>query len=339
MSRNLDTEAPFQSLEGISGNAEDFANATSQFNFNDASSFEAPTRSSMPFPCQPEAHSASDSGITEADFAQSETARSRETVTPGVKSQSSATSSLASMFKEFLNRQGTTNDSIYEKCGIVFLGGTSPLTFALEELLQGKLTNLHDVGVNMSKQSFSQEGLAGPEQNTHPLHLLPQDIAHRDKKASTRELSTSASGKSNAPLSLRFYPLYSIVNKEEFLKLYEEQKLPWILLHTVCFVGATFCDQGVIHKTGFKKRWHTRRLYYDRAKILFDIGYETNKITLLQTVLMLTFWGPQMKSYWNPCSWVGFAVTIAESLDIHRLRSSAHMSPKDKGLLRRLWWT
>ena len=123
------------------------------------------------------------------------------------------------------------------------------------------------------------------------------------------------------------------------MDLYGKQKLPWILLHTVCFVGATFCDLSVIYNAGFKKRWHTRRLFYDRAKVLFEVGYKTNKIVLLQTVLMLTFWGPQMKSYWNPCSWVGFAVTIAESLGIHRLRISARMSPKDKGLLRRLWWT
>jgi hypothetical protein len=71
---------------------------------------------------------------------------------------------------------------------------------------------------------------------------------------------------------------------------------------------------------------------------VFDIGYETNKIVLLQSVLMLSFWGPQMRSYWNPCSWVGFGVTIAESLGIYRINTSTYMDTKRRSLLKRLFW-
>jgi hypothetical protein len=115
--------------------------------------------------------------------------------------------------------------------------------------------------------------------------------------------------------------------------------MPWILLHAVCFIGATFCDLSVIYKSSFKSRFHARRTFYDKAKVLFDVGYEVDKFTLLQTVIMLSFWGPQMKSYWTPCSWVGFGATIAESLGIHRATSSLHATGKDKSLVKRLWWS
>jgi Fungal specific transcription factor domain len=95
----------------------------------------------------------------------------------------------------------------------------------------------------------------------------------------------------------------------------------------------------VVHRAGYKSRLHARRLFYEKVKILFDLGYETDKIVLLQTVLLLTFWGPQMKSYWNPCSWIGFGVTIAESLGIYKSTTSANLRAADRSLLRRLWWT
>lgn len=248
-----------------------------------------------------------------------------------------ATNSLASMFEDFLDRRGDTNDGL--KCGIIFLGESSPLTFALEELTKGNLTNLHDVGFHLARQSTSEEGIAGPEQNNHPSHLSRHDIAYlRSKGAFDFPRADILSALVDAFLT-RFYPLYSIVNKAEFIRLYEQQKLPWILLHAVCFIGATFCDQSVIYRSDFKRRSQARQLFYDKAKVLFDVGYETNKIVLLQMVVMLTFWGPQMKNYWNPSSWVGFGVTIAESLGLHKSIGSTEMSRENKGLLRRLWWT
>ena len=251
-----------------------------------------------------------------------------------------ANSSLACMFEDFLERYGYPHEEMdLEKCGIILLGETSPLTFALKELRRDKRASMHDAGSHMSHLSQNNTGLAAPQRNAHPPHLGPSDITYLKSKGAfdfpRAEILSSFVG----AFLERFYPLYSIVDKIEFERLYEQQKLPWILLHSVCFIGASYCDQSDIYKSGFKSRWHARRMFYDKAKILFDIGYETNKIILLQTVLMLSFWGPQMKSYWNPCSWIGFAVTIAESLGIHKSNASVGMKSNDKSLLRRLWWT
>ena len=260
--------------------------------------------------------------------------------TTSVDRPKAANSSLACMFEDFLERYGYPREEMdLEKCGIILLGETSPLTFALQELRRDKRASMHDAGSHMSNLSQNNTGLAAPQRNAHPAHLGPSDITYLKSKGTfdfpRAEILSSFVG----AFLERFYPLYSIVDKIEFERLYEQQKLPWILLHSVCFIGASYCDQSEIYKSGFKSRWHARRMFYDKAKILFDIGYETNKIILLQTVLMLSFWGPQMKSYWNPCSWIGFAVTIAESLGIHKSNASVGMKSNDKSLLRRLWWT
>ncbi|TLD05640.1 hypothetical protein E2P81_ATG10474 [Venturia nashicola] len=54
---------------------------------------------------------------------------------------------------------------------------------------------------------------------------------------------------------------------------------------------------------------------------------------------MLSFLGPRMNSVYNACSWLDFAFTIAESMGIHRSTSSLGVSSKDKGRVKRLWWT
>jgi len=77
----------------------------------------------------------------------------------------------------------------------------------------------------------------------------------------------------------------------------------------------------------------------EKAKVLWSANYETDKFVLLETVLMLSFMGPQMNSVYNACSWLDFAFTIAESMGIHRSTSSLGVNSKDKGRVKRLWWT
>ncbi|KAK3703466.1 hypothetical protein LTR37_014456 [Vermiconidia calcicola] len=239
--------------------------------------------------------------------------------------------SLAAMFEDFVEKQGQTQDGGVPKVGVVFFSGSSPLTFALEELQRPEQASLYDPGLSTKDHVL--------QRNAHPAHMSLQDLAWLKSKGAFDAPSQDISEPLVAAFLDRFFPLYSIVDRDSFVQLHEQQKLPWILLHAVCFIGATFCDSSVVHKAGFKSRWHMRRLYYDKAKVMFDVGYETNRVTLLQTVLVLSFWGPQMQSYWNPCSWIGFAVTIAESLGINRYNPSAQVDARTKGLLRRLWWT
>ena len=84
---------------------------------------------------------------------------------------------------------------------------------------------------------------------------------------------------------------------------------------------------------------HTDNPTSEKAKVLWSANYETDKFVLLETVLMLSFMGPQMNSVYNACSWLDFAFTIAESMGIHRSTSSLGVNSKDKGRVERLWWT
>lgn len=243
--------------------------------------------------------------------------------------------SLKAMFERFLERQGQRIEDATDACGLIFLSGASPLTFALEEARGAHKDMLQDAETPL----IASDQTGRVESDNHPAHLTAPDIAYLKAKGAFERPKAEVLDCVRVAFMDRFYPLYSIVDPAKFTESCKAGTLPWILLHAFCFIGSTFCDPSVLHRAGFEDRWHARRQFYDRAKVLFDVGYETNKIVLLQSVLMLSFWGPQMKSYWNPCSWVGFGVTIAESLGIHRMGSSAHVDSARRGLLKRLFWT
>lgn len=242
-------------------------------------------------------------------------------------------SSLVEMFEAFLKSQ---SEGSPRRPGIVLLGEPSPLTFALGELQHTQDRGLHDVSGQINESTST----AVSEQDVHPSHLAECDIVYLKAKGAFDYPDNATFEPLFRSYIERFHPLYSIVRKDQFEKACHERRLPWIILHAVCFIGATFCDRVVIHQSGFKSRLEARLSYYEKAKVLFTLGYETDRIVLLKSILMLSFCGPHLQSYWNPGSWVGFGVTIAVSLGLHRVAGSVRThSKEDTSLLRRLWWT
>jgi hypothetical protein len=243
------------------------------------------------------------------------------------------------MFEEFLRRQGISDDERADKLGFVLLSESSPLTFALEDAQKGRSQRL-PADVPQAEKYPNRDILGSSlSEGHHPSHMTSHDIAYLQSKGAFDLPEPGVLEGLLHAFITRFHPLYSIVDIDDLQLLHRQQKLPWILLHAICLIGVTFCDATIIHQSSLKKRWSARRIFYNKAKAIFDLGYETNKIVLLQSALMLTFWGPHMKTYWNPSTWVHFATTIAASLGIHRSSGLAYHDPKDRRLLRRLWWT
>ncbi|KAJ5881349.1 uncharacterized protein N7529_000021 [Penicillium soppii] len=237
------------------------------------------------------------------------------------------------MFAEFLKWK---NERLFGQHGLILFGEPSPLTFALEDLPQDTMPKRQ---LHYSSESTNEShNLDTLQHDVHPSHLDTADIAYLQAKGAFVMPSEKTLEYFVTVFFTKFYPLYSIVEKEALKKALKIGKLPWILIHTVCFIGATFCDLPVIFKSGFDSRFEARKHYYTKAKLMFDTGYETGKVILLQSAIMLSFWGPHLQSYCNPCSWINIASTLAISLGLHRTATHSN-SPSDKGLLRRLWWT
>ncbi|KAL3429100.1 hypothetical protein BDV09DRAFT_190424 [Aspergillus tetrazonus] len=253
-----------------------------------------------------------------------------DSVLSTTSADSSDRQSLSCMFEDFLGRAGHEDLC---KAKLVLFGEPSPLTFALQ-LRRDPNSGLHDA----SQGILSSDTLTVVDENIHPKHLPQHDITCLEAKGAFIYPEAQIVDEVISVFLNRFYPLYSMVNPVDLRKAQQERKLPWILLHSICFIAMTFCDPPLIYKAGFVSRAQARQVYYDRAKALFDLNYENSKIILVKVAILLSFKGPQMDCYWNPCSWIEVGVTMAVAMGMHRKAVTANANSNDRGLLRRIWW-
>lgn len=240
--------------------------------------------------------------------------------------------SWSAMFDHFLNNRENRRDWI-DKCSITYLGESFPLAIVLGGLKDGSRPKLHHLGPPFP-------GAQGNDPfQSQPAHMLPEDLEYLRAKG---VFSLPEKAHLDALMSVfldHVYPLYPIFNRQEFIQQYKNDHLSLILTYAISFIAVTFASQSVLSLLGFHSRHEARSFFYKKAKALFDMGYETDKITILQSTFLLSFYGGGPNTYWNFYSWVSTAVTIAEAIGIHRSTIAIpNMQPQDKSLMRRLWW-
>lgn len=242
--------------------------------------------------------------------------------------------SWSAMFQHFLDGQEDNRRGTIDKCSITYLGESFPLALVLEGLQEGGRTKLHHAGPPLGQVQTPSEGY---HENGHPAHLLPEDMNCLHNKHALEYPDSTLYDELMQTFVDVVFPMYPIVNRDEFIAQYQGRQLPWILLQSACFAAATHCPVTVLSRAGFAGRRQARFLFYRKAKALFDTGYESNKIVILQSITLLSMWGGNPTNYWNFYSWISTAVTIAEGIGLHRSISGA-MEPRDRSLLRRIWW-
>ena len=118
------------------------------------------------------------------------------------------------------------------------------------------------------------------------------------------------------------------------------------------FIGVIFCSEETVAQIGEESRQDAKSLFYCRAKDIYDADFESNKLAVLQSLFLMSFWraGPLLEK--NTRHWLGAAISLAQSKGIHRsyvpdllidghmlrCRSSAAHYSQVK-LRRRLWWS
>ncbi|CAN9464385.1 unnamed protein product [Alternaria alternata] len=173
---------------------------------------------------------------------------------------------------------------------------------------------------------------------THPPGMRPEELAFLEAKQAFTAPPDEIVDALIGVFFERVFPLYPIVNPSELVLQHKTRRIPWILLHALCFMSATYCPLAMIHRAGFSTRTQARSAFYDKAKALFDMSYEGNKIIAVQVCIMMSFWGGGPSHYWNFYTWICTGVTIAETIGFHRSMAGANIASQDRSLIKRLWW-
>ncbi|KAM0490944.1 hypothetical protein ACHAP8_011082 [Fusarium lateritium] len=182
-----------------------------------------------------------------------------------------------------------------------------------------------------------------------PLFIRPppQHLDSRDMGYLSNKLCLSIPDAEFIDELLRVYinvvhPFLPIIDIEDYtgsiLNNNACNSISLLLFQAVNFASVTFVDFKFLQSKGYISRAAARKDFFDRVRILYSLNYESDRMTLIQSLLLLTNWydGPDDdKDTWY---WMGTALTNAQVGGLHRTPEHLRISPQEKRLRRRVWW-
>ncbi|KAK3672046.1 Transcriptional activator of fatty acid utilization [Recurvomyces mirabilis] len=155
-------------------------------------------------------------------------------------------------------------------------------------------------------------------------------------------------------------PVVPVINRTKFMRRYRDPKNPpsLLLLQAVLLAGSRVCSNPQLMDANGSTT-PAAMTFYKRAKALFDAGYEDDRVTIVQAlILMGWYWeGPEGKAPHdsdlvmtarsdlaadvtkNVFYWSRVAVIVAQGSGMHRSVEHSQLSRADKRLWKRIWWT
>jgi hypothetical protein len=83
------------------------------------------------------------------------------------------------------------------------------------------------------------------------------------------------------------------------------------------FIGVSLCSDAVLITTGFDNRYQAKEVFYQRAKDIYDSGWETDTVIKLQSLFLLSFWRGGPTEERDVRFWLGAAISLAQKKGMH----------------------
>ncbi|KAG5298364.1 cutinase transcription factor 1 alpha [Histoplasma ohiense] len=134
---------------------------------------------------------------------------------------------------------------------------------------------------------------------------------------------------------------YPILDRRDFACRYADPTNPpsFLLLQAVLFMGSGHCDVSVLKDAGFKSRYDARLALFKRTKALYDLDYESDKLTICQSLFLMSFWWNSPTDQKDTWHWLGNSISLALTIGMHRDTHNSDMSIRDQRLWKKIWWS
>jgi hypothetical protein len=115
-------------------------------------------------------------------------------------------------------------------------------------------------------------------------------------------------------------------------------QLSLLLFQAVIFAGAAFVDMHYLQELGFTTKKHAFENLFTRVKALFDLDYESDKFTVLQSLLLMIHWYDRPDDPKDGWHWIGVSSSFAFRIGLHRDPGKLEVAAAQRSLRKRLWW-
>ncbi|KAE8552807.1 hypothetical protein EYB25_004186 [Talaromyces marneffei] len=139
------------------------------------------------------------------------------------------------------------------------------------------------------------------------------------------------------------HPYMPLLDLEEFLQILARNDgthhISLLLFQAVMFAGTAFVDMEALRNAGYNNRKTARKIFFQRARLLYDFDYEVDRISLVQSLLLMTYWYETPDDQKDTWHWMGVSLSLAHTIGLHRDPSNSGMGPRRKQLWKRIWWS
>ncbi|CEJ94367.1 Putative Cutinase transcription factor 1 beta [[Torrubiella] hemipterigena] len=230
--------------------------------------------------------------------------------------------------------------------------------------LHGSQSSTHSTSPNVlphttSERNQSEAGRMSSHcsvaQNSPRHHILPPYIKPLPARIKSRDIDyLTEGGCLNIPdddlrdellrVYIRFvYPFMPAIDIEDFITPIfspdSRRPVSLLLFQAIMFVSITFIDSEFLKSRGHQSRRAAREVFFDRVHSLYSFKIEDDKCALVQSLLLMTYWYGSPEDDRDTWHWMGIALGTAQVAGFHMDPRELSISPKEKQLRRRIWWS
>ena len=134
---------------------------------------------------------------------------------------------------------------------------------------------------------------------------------------------------------LNFHEVVGIIDRND-----GSQTISLLLFQAMMFAGVATVDMRYLKSAGYATRRDARREFFQKTRVLYDFDYEVDRISLIQSLLLMTYWYETPDDQKDSHHWMGIAVSLSHTIGLHRNpEKSASMDQPRQRLWRRIWWS
>lgn len=112
-----------------------------------------------------------------------------------------------------------------------------------------------------------------------------------------------------------------------------------LLFQAVMFASVVFVDSSLLTARGYPSRKVARKAFFNRVRLLYELDCEPDRMALIQSLLLMTFWYDSPDDEKDTWYWMGITLSLAQVMGLHRDPVAMNISQSEKRLRRRIWWS
>ncbi|KAL2349854.1 fungal-specific transcription factor domain-containing protein, partial [Cryomyces antarcticus] len=137
------------------------------------------------------------------------------------------------------------------------------------------------------------------------------------------------------------HPFMPLLDLQDFLEAVEGNGnfVSLLLFQCVMFAGTAFVDLRHLKNEGYATRREARKQFFRKTRLLYDFDFEVDGVSLIQSLLLMTYWYETPDDQKDGHHWMGVAVSLSHTIGLHRNPENSRMDVKRRSLWKRIWWS